>query len=99
MEGRPVRVLMVDDSSSMRSIVRKILDGCRFPFDISEADDGIDAGFFDLLQDFFRLGKLRGQWLFNQQTQFAFDSGQDRFDVQVLERQDGTRPAKSWQFV
>jgi CheY-like chemotaxis protein len=39
----PSRVLVVDDSSTMRTIVRKILNGCRFPFDISEADDGIDA--------------------------------------------------------
>jgi CheY-like chemotaxis protein len=39
----PTRVLVVDDSSTMRSIVRKILGGCRFPLDISEADDGIDA--------------------------------------------------------
>jgi CheY-like chemotaxis protein len=39
----PSRVLVVDDSITMRSIVRKILSGCRFPLDISEADDGIDA--------------------------------------------------------
>jgi CheY-like chemotaxis protein len=39
----PSRVLVVDDSMTMRSIVRKILGGCRFPLDISEADDGIDA--------------------------------------------------------
>jgi CheY-like chemotaxis protein len=39
----PSRVLVVDDSLTMRSLVRKILSGCRFPFDISEADDGIDA--------------------------------------------------------
>jgi CheY-like chemotaxis protein len=39
----PSRVLVVDDSSTMRSIVRKILSGCRFPLDVSEADDGIDA--------------------------------------------------------
>jgi CheY-like chemotaxis protein len=39
----PSRVLVVDDSSTMRSIVRKILNGCRFPFDIAEAAEGIDA--------------------------------------------------------
>jgi CheY-like chemotaxis protein len=39
----PSRTLVVDDSSTMRSIVRKILGNCRFPFDISDADDGIDA--------------------------------------------------------
>jgi CheY-like chemotaxis protein len=51
----PSHVLVVDDSPSMRSIVRKILNGCRFPLDIFEADDGIDAlkqigtGKFDLV--------------------------------------------------
>ncbi len=39
----PSRVLVVDDSSTMRGIVRKILSGCRFPIDICEATDGIDA--------------------------------------------------------
>ncbi|HWF93519.1 MAG TPA: response regulator [Xanthobacteraceae bacterium] len=39
----PSRVLVVDDSSTVRSIVRKILSGCRFPVDTSEATDGIDA--------------------------------------------------------
>jgi CheY-like chemotaxis protein len=39
----PSRVLVVDNSSTMRSIVRKILGGCRFPLDVSEAGDGIDA--------------------------------------------------------
>jgi CheY-like chemotaxis protein len=39
----PSRVLVVDDSSTTRSIVRKILNGCRFPLDVSEAGDGIDA--------------------------------------------------------
>jgi CheY-like chemotaxis protein len=39
----PSRVLVVDDSSTMRSIVRKILSGCHFPLDVSEAGDGIDA--------------------------------------------------------
>jgi CheY-like chemotaxis protein len=51
----PSRVLVVDDSSTIRGIVRKILNGCRFPLEISEADDGIDAlkqvgaGKFDLI--------------------------------------------------
>jgi CheY-like chemotaxis protein len=39
----PSRTLVVDDSSTMRSIVRKILGQCRFPLDIADADDGIDA--------------------------------------------------------
>ena len=39
----PNRVLVVDDSSTVRGIVRKIFSGCRFPIDICEATDGIDA--------------------------------------------------------
>ena len=39
----PSRVLVVDDSSTMRTIVRKILGGTRFPLDISEADEGFAA--------------------------------------------------------
>jgi len=37
------RVLVVDDSSTMRSIVRKILGATRFPFDVSEAAEGAAA--------------------------------------------------------
>jgi CheY-like chemotaxis protein len=36
----PNRVLLVDDSSAMRSIVRKILGATRFPFGVSEAAEG-----------------------------------------------------------
>lgn len=39
----PTRVLVVDDSSTMRSIVRKILAASRFPFDIAETDEGAVA--------------------------------------------------------
>jgi CheY-like chemotaxis protein len=39
----PSRVLIVDDSSTMRSIVRKILSATRFPFEFSEADEGQKA--------------------------------------------------------
>jgi CheY-like chemotaxis protein len=39
----PTRVLIVDDSGTMRSIVRKILAASRFPLDIGEAAEGIDA--------------------------------------------------------
>jgi DNA-binding NtrC family response regulator len=62
----PSRVLVVDDSSSMRGIVRKILNGCRFPFEISEADDGIDAlklisaGKFDLVFLDYNMPGLNG---------------------------------------
>ena len=39
----PTRVLIVDDSSTMRSIVRKILNASRFAFDVHEAAEGISA--------------------------------------------------------
>jgi CheY-like chemotaxis protein len=40
---RPSRVLVVDDSPTMRAIVRKILAATRFPLDLSEADAGAAA--------------------------------------------------------
>lgn len=49
------RVLLVDDSSTMRSIVRKILGATRFPFQIEEATAGAEAleiarnGNFDII--------------------------------------------------
>jgi len=39
----PTRVLIVDDSGTMRSIVRKILSASRFALDIYEASEGIAA--------------------------------------------------------
>jgi DNA-binding response OmpR family regulator len=51
----PTRVLVVDDSSTMRSIVRKILAASRFPFDIAEVDEGgtalqlVRKGGFDII--------------------------------------------------
>lgn len=39
----PTRVLIVDDSSTMRSIVRKILLASRFKLDLQEAAEGIAA--------------------------------------------------------
>jgi CheY-like chemotaxis protein len=39
----PSRVLVVDDSSTMRSIVRKILGATRFPCEVSEAAEGAAA--------------------------------------------------------
>lgn len=39
----PSRVLIVDDSSTMRSIVRKILAATRFPFEVTETAEGIAA--------------------------------------------------------
>ena len=39
----PTRVLIVDDSSTMRSIVRKILSASRFALDMQEAAEGFGA--------------------------------------------------------
>jgi CheY-like chemotaxis protein len=39
----PTRALVIDDSSTMRGIVRKILGACRFPLDVSETHDGMKA--------------------------------------------------------
>jgi len=39
----PTRVLIVDDSSTMRSIVRKILSASRFRLDLHEVDEGLAA--------------------------------------------------------
>ena len=50
----PIRALVVDDSGTMRSIVRKILSASRYTFEVSEAEEGIAAlkelssGGFDL---------------------------------------------------
>ena len=39
----PSRVLVVDDSATMRSIVRKTLGATRFPFEVTEAAEGLTA--------------------------------------------------------
>jgi len=39
----PSRVLVVDDSATMRSIVRKILAATRFPFEVTEVGQGGEA--------------------------------------------------------
>jgi CheY-like chemotaxis protein len=39
----PKRLLIVDDSKTMRSIVRKILSASRFLLDVAEAEEGIAA--------------------------------------------------------
>lgn len=50
----PTRVLIIDDSATMRSIVRKILSASRYALEVSEATEGIaalaqiKAGNFDL---------------------------------------------------
>jgi CheY-like chemotaxis protein len=39
----PKRVLVVDDSRTMRTIVRKILSASRFTLNVSEAEEGVSA--------------------------------------------------------
>jgi CheY-like chemotaxis protein len=39
----PSRVLLVDDSPTMRSIVRRVLAATRFPLNVTEAGDGGQA--------------------------------------------------------
>jgi len=39
----PSRVLLVDDSPTMRSIVRKVLAATRFPLQVTEAGEGAEA--------------------------------------------------------
>lgn len=39
----PTRVLLVDDSVTTRGIVRKILQASRFPLELTEAQEGVDA--------------------------------------------------------
>ena len=62
----PNRVLVVDDSLTMRSIVRKILVASRFRLDLSEAVEGVDAlrqiasGKFDLVFLDYNMPGLNG---------------------------------------
>ncbi len=62
----PTRVLIVDDSGTMRSIVRRILSACRYRLEISEAAEGIAAlqqirdGSFDLIFLDYNMPGLNG---------------------------------------
>ena len=62
----PNRVLVVDDSLTMRSIVRKILVASRFRLDMAEAQEGVDAlkqiatGKFDLVFLDYNMPGLNG---------------------------------------
>jgi CheY-like chemotaxis protein len=62
----PARVLIVDDSGTMRSIVRKILSVCRYKLEISEAAEGTAAlqqirdGKFDLVFLDYNMPGLNG---------------------------------------
>jgi CheY-like chemotaxis protein len=62
----PLRVLIVDDSSTMRSIVRKILSANRLSMDIHEATEGLaslqqlKAGNFDLVFLDYNMPGLNG---------------------------------------
>src|SRR5262249_56682744 len=60
------RVLLVDDSPTMRSIVRKVLAATRFPLEVTEAGEGAEAlplaraGEFDLAFFGYHLPGLGG---------------------------------------
>jgi CheY-like chemotaxis protein len=62
----PKRVLVVDDSGTMRSIVRKILSASRFQLEVAEAKEGIEAikqsssGRFDLVIVDYNMPGLNG---------------------------------------
>lgn len=62
----PTQVLVVDDSQTMRSIVRKILSASKFPLRISEADEGTKAlqelrnGAFDIVFLDYNMPGLNG---------------------------------------
>jgi CheY-like chemotaxis protein len=62
----PSWVLMVDDSATMRNIVRKLLNGTPFALDIAEAEEGIDAlkqiasGKFDIVFLDYNMPGLNG---------------------------------------
>lgn len=53
--GLPTRALIVDDSSTMRSIIRKILSASKFLLEVGDSDDGrkavqeAEAGNFDIV--------------------------------------------------
>jgi DNA-binding response OmpR family regulator len=62
----PAQVLVVDDSATMRSIVRKILSASKFPVEIAEAEEGIKAlqqlreGSFDIVFLDYNMPGLNG---------------------------------------
>jgi CheY-like chemotaxis protein len=62
----PARVLIVDDSSTMRSIVRKVLAASRYTFDVGEASNGHEAvtelksGAFDVVILDYNMPGLNG---------------------------------------
>ncbi len=62
----PTQVLVVDDSATMRGIVRKILSGSKFPLEVSEADEGTKAlqelrnGTFDIVFLDYNMPGLNG---------------------------------------
>jgi CheY-like chemotaxis protein len=66
IRARRSRVLLVDDSATMRSIVRKILASSRFPLEVFEAQEGVEAlrqiasGKFDIVFLDYNMPGLNG---------------------------------------
>lgn len=62
----PARVLVVDDSATMRGIVRKILSASKFPLEVAEVDEGVKAlqelrnGAFDIVFLDYNMPGLNG---------------------------------------
>jgi CheY-like chemotaxis protein len=62
----PARVLIVDDSATMRGIVRKILSASKFPLEVAEVDEGVKAlhelrhGAFDIVFLDYNMPGLNG---------------------------------------
>ncbi len=68
----PTRVLMVDDSATMRAIVRKILSASKFPVEVEEVDEGAKAlkvlqeGSFDIVFLDYNMPGLNGMEILSE---------------------------------
>jgi len=68
----PTRVLMVDDSATMRSIVRKILSASKFPVEVVDVDEGAKAlkvlkeGSFDIVFLDYNMPGLNGMEILSE---------------------------------
>ncbi len=90
----PSRVLIVDDSATMRSIVRKLIAATRFPLEITEADEGFAAlklareSEFDLVFLDYNMPGFSGL-----ETLAEFRREKRRVDVVIMTSQeDGSLP-------